>query len=278
MEMNAFEKESKALDNQSEKKQYLTNNAKRLMKLFDNRENDNYYYWKFCYIICVVLQETWYCNLYSDKRERGYNSAWNHLGFAPIRKSVTNAVKICTDLQKLKSAASYDKDLYHMGEVVYTENKHIEIYDDRPIMAIVERYSERHRAKGENYYQIFTLYCRKLLGLKIKMDDEVRKALEDVSAHKSGSTWSLIYRQSTHGGATKKDITPENVKKLYSGEERKKIEDMCKKYGGKNARCNRMEDQKKWDKEDKEKREKRRKKLRVIRKKLLPVLPKKLKF
>lgn len=240
MEMS-FKEECEKLDAEADKKKYLKGNATRLMKLFDNRENDNYYYWKFCYIICVVLQETGYCNLYSDKRERGFKSALDHLGFAPIRKSVTNAVKICNDLQKLKSAASYDKDLYHMGEFVYTENNHIEIYDHRPIMAIVERYSERHRAKAENYYKIFSLYCQKLLGLQT-MQNNVLETLKEVSAYdKHGSTWFLIDKYKTGANG---NITPDNVESLYSGEERKKIEDMCKEYGGKNARCIRMNDPK----------------------------------
>tara|TARA_B100000925_G_scaffold240816_1_gene189992 strand:+ start:479 stop:1150 length:672 start_codon:yes stop_codon:yes gene_type:complete len=163
MEMNfqSYQQACAGMLEAKDKKQYLKTHADKLIKLFKQRDNDDFFYWKFCH---EVYHLTEYC--YFNIKVKGIG---------------------CKEpkLAKLHDLAKYDKELYHMGEVVYLEK-----YKDRKccpgddgyklrleIQHIHEKYYPRF--KDRNCYKLYSKYASYVLGMN--KDDFTKKEFFDMN-------------------------------------------------------------------------------------------------
>ena len=190
MEMNfrSYQQACAGMLEAKDKKQYLKNHADKLIKLFKKRDNDDFFYWKFCH---EVYHLTEYC-LFN-----------------------VNVKRICKEpkLAKLHDLAKYDKELYHMGEVVYLDK-----YKDRmccrgddgyklrlEIQHIHEKYYPRsHR----NCYKLYSKYASYVLDMK--KDDFTKKEFFDTGAG-SGMGYQMYRVVNKCGGK----ITPDRESIIY---------------------------------------------------------------
>lgn len=165
-----------------DKKQFMKNNFKKLMPLLKNREVNNYYYWKLSHEI--------------------YHST---------KACLVNIKGLCSEpeLANLHDIAKYDKDLYHMGAFVYSDDWYYNYTTSHTdIQNIVSQYSKR---KGYKLYQLFCEKILKFILTETLLNYIPRKEVELLN--ETFQTISFYNKVETEIKQTKEDL-----KKLYQNQ------------------------------------------------------------